>query len=394
MRWRVLIAMIVGWLPAALATGAEFPYTAYVNSADVYVRSGPGRDYYPTDKLAKGQEVEVYRHDPGGWLAIRPPRGSYSWVSARHLDIAKDDLAVVNSERVVARVGSTLGDMRDVIQVRLEKDERVELLEAPAADSPWCKIAPPAGEFRWVFSKYVDQDLPSDLAQDAREAGARGQVRLTGNDEPTTPADAQAAAELSAELNRLRELDAIDMDLSAIVAGDLSTWNFGNLHQRAEQALRSAQGGLERGRARMLMSKLARFEDIKQRHSTLKQPAPASASAPAPAVAGAPAPNQRLAGAPPVAAMPVGRRADDPRYDGIGKLAPVVSQKTGGPQFALVDASGTVLSFVTPAPGVNLRPFVDRQVGVNGQRSYLYDVQRPHISVQRVAVIDPGVQRR
>ena len=47
-----------------------------------------------------------------------------------------------------------------------------------------------------------------------------------------------------------------------------------------------------------------------------------------------------------------------------------------------------VISFVTPAPGVNLRPYVDHYVGVNGQRGYLTDLQRQHISVQRVTVLD------
>ena len=55
---------------------ATFPYKATVASEDVYVRSGPGQNYYPTDKLKRGQEVEVYRHDPGGWCAIRPVEGA------------------------------------------------------------------------------------------------------------------------------------------------------------------------------------------------------------------------------------------------------------------------------------------------------------------------------
>src|SRR5690606_12650897 len=127
MRWSLAILMLAlcGASGRALADG--FPYVAYVSTNDVYVRSGPGRDYYPTDKLDKGQPVEVYRHDPGGWLAIRPPRGSFSWVSARHLDLAEDNLAVVNSDRVVARVGSEFSDVRDVIQVRLARDEKVAL---------------------------------------------------------------------------------------------------------------------------------------------------------------------------------------------------------------------------------------------------------------------------
>ena len=80
------------------------------------------------------------------------------------------------------------------------------------------------------------------------------------------------------------------------------------------------------------------------------------------------------------------------RFDGVGRLSPVISQKVGGPHYALVDASNAVMSFVTPAPGVNLRPYVDKYVGVNGQRGYMTDLQRQHISVQRVTLLD--VQRR
>ena len=85
-------------------------------------------------------------------------------------------------------------------------------------------------------------------------------------------------------------------------------------------------------------------------------------------------------------------RIEAARFAGVGRLSPVVSQRTGGPQYALLDASGAVRSFVTPAPGVNLRPFIDKRVGVSGQRGYLTDLQRQHISVQRVTLLD--VERR
>ena len=269
---RACVAAVISIFHAGLALGLDFPYVAYVNSTDVYVRSGPGRDYYPTDKLQKGERVEVYRHDPGGWFAIRPPRGSFSWVSSRHLDSLDDELAVVNSERVVARVGSVFSDVRDVIQVRLERDEKIELAEPPTGDSPWCKIAPPAGEFRWVFAKYVDRDLPADLAEDEREAGAGwredGRARLTGADDDKRGArdDPGMRAEVAGDLARLRELEHIDMELSVIVAADISQWSFDELNERADGTLRGAQGSLERGRARLLLDKLARFDGIKQAH--------------------------------------------------------------------------------------------------------------------------------
>jgi uncharacterized protein YraI len=385
MRWRCFVAAILGLCCVRQALGAEFPYMAYVNTADVYVRSGPGRDYYPTDKLQKGEKVEVYRHDPGGWYAIRPPRQSFSWISSRRLDPAEDGLAVVNTQRTVARVGSAFSDVRDVIQVRLDKGEKVGLIETPSAESPWCKIAPPAGEFRWVFSKYVDRDVPPDVAADERDAsgGREPDVRLTsGSGEPESVGQDGASQKTksafrgngSSETVLQRELDRIDLELSIMVAEDISTWSFGELQRRSESVLNEAQTPIERGRARVTLDKLARFDDIKQRHQAARR-GPDEADGPGGALPGS-----------------GNRRVDDPRFDGVGRLSPVVSQKTGGPQYALVDSTNAVVSFVTPAPGVNLRPYVDKVVGVNGQRGYMTDLQRQHINVQRVTVLD--VQRR
>jgi uncharacterized protein YraI len=397
MRWRCFFFAILALGGRGQALGIEFPYVAYVNSADVYVRSGPGRDYYPTDKLQKGQKVEVYRHDPGGWYAIRPPRHSFSWVSSRHLDREGNRLATVNSPRVVARVGSAFSDVRDVIQVRLDKGEKAELVDPPASDSPWCKISPPSGEFRWVFSKYVDRDGGALVARDepdaspseesfetpAAERPERGirlasgsredrattddpQARVSGAIQP--PADSSPAAALQ------REIDRIEWELSVMAVEEISVWSFDNLQSRAEALLDEARTPLERGRVRVLLTKLARFEDIKQRYLAVRRVREGTDRTPSP-----------LAGS--------GlHRSETPRFDGVGRLSPVISEKVGGPQFALVDQSNAVVSFITAAPGVNLRPYVDKYVGVNGQRGYMTDLRRQHINVQRVTLLD--VQRR
>ena len=126
----LLTAMSIA-LTAAVSAAAEqrFPYTAYITADNVEVRSGPGENYYATDRLKAGTAVEVYRHDPGGWYAIRPPRDSFSWVSSRHLRLEGHNLATVTDDNVAARVGSRLSDVRDCIQVRLHKGETVEVLE-------------------------------------------------------------------------------------------------------------------------------------------------------------------------------------------------------------------------------------------------------------------------
>ena len=156
--------------PCCAASDEQFPYTAYANSEDVYVRSGPGKNYYPTEKLGKGTPVEIYRHDPGGWYAIRPPQGSFSWVPADALKPQGDHIAVVQRDHTLCFVGTRFSNTHDVHQVRLDKGEKVEILDikqvgdGDAAQS-WCQIAPPSGEFRWVFGKFVDRDLPEGISR-------------------------------------------------------------------------------------------------------------------------------------------------------------------------------------------------------------------------------------
>ena len=153
----------------------QFPYTAYANSDDVYIRSGPGKNYYPTEKLRKGEAVEIYRHDPGGWYAIRPPQGSFCWVPADALKPKGDHLATVEKDRTMCFVGTRFSNAHDVHQVRLDKGEEVEILDikqvgdGPNAQS-WCQIAPPSGEFRWVFGKFVDRDPPAGFRAPRRRA--------------------------------------------------------------------------------------------------------------------------------------------------------------------------------------------------------------------------------
>ena len=91
----------------------------------------------------------------------------------------KDGLATVTDDRVAARVGSRLSDIRDVIQVRLHRGEVVEVLDARTdrsghnarVSNTWYKIAPPAGEFRWISGRYLDSEYHA--RRPARQRGRR-----------------------------------------------------------------------------------------------------------------------------------------------------------------------------------------------------------------------------
>jgi SH3-like domain-containing protein len=413
-RWQVGIVFVFAFTAISAINAAlvaeEFPYSATVTKHQAEVRSGPGASYYATDTLATGMTVEVYRHDPGGWCAIRPPEGSFDWVRSRNLDIAEDGLASVNKDNVVARTGSALSNAKDVIQVHLERGEVVELIDGDETNpGSWRKIAPPAGEFRWIAREDIAPEKKSPVARAAAAEPTRTEASAAATNPPAKPiVPAQFTDEpiidnsvgpiaedevlptpplsrklLSrAALNR--EVVEIDLELSARVAGEESTWQFDDLVARVERAIELAPTALDRATAFDMLNKIERFERL------------------ADGGRGAVGDNSLAArlGRAGGASLPGGMDlldangpVDPSRYDGVGRLAQVVSKQAGAPQYALVDSTGQVRYYLNPAPGINLRPFLNKQVGVNGTRGAIAARQRQIISAQRVTEI-PTAPRR
>ncbi len=426
MRLSLCLLTTCGVLLASPASGERiFPYKAFISADDVYVRSGPGQSYYPTDKLKAGHKVEVYRHDPGGWYAIKPPKDSFAWVSGRYLTGGADNLAVVHTEHVAARVGSRFSDIREVIQVRLHKGEVVEVLDAKKTGSgarrkTWYKIAPPSGEFRWVFGKYVDPDYPADGVRQThaaenhntenRTAEAERAPAAANGDFPVDQHQAEPAAFVrqSADLRETpdpveepaaavasddepfgpralspeqyqAELEEIDLELSTMVVEEPTVWSFDELRRRARSLQAIAETAVERGRARLLVGKITRFTDIKRRHDAVVAVRSETERS-----------NRRLASLKRRADRPAGGESEteDDRYDAMGQLSRVVSPKLGAPRYALLDEQGDVRCYVSPAPGVKLRHHLGRHVGVTGTRGYMPEQRAHHVMVWHVSLLE------
>lgn len=147
----------------------RFPYTVFTTFDETAVLSGPGEEFYATDLLPKGTPLEVHRRDPGGWLAVRPPERSFSWVPARKLLVAANNQsATVVGDDAVAWVGSRVETVEDHRwQVQLERGERVAILGHRALEDhrkgtveTWYQVAPPSGEFRWVHADDITRRSP------------------------------------------------------------------------------------------------------------------------------------------------------------------------------------------------------------------------------------------
>jgi hypothetical protein len=376
------------------AEGPQFPYKAHIAVDEAYIRSGPGSTFYPTDKLAKGAEVEVYRHDSGGWCAIRPPQGSYTWVDARFVQPQKDRLGVITQQGVAARVGTRFSDLRDVIHIRLDQGEPVEIIENNYRDetgSVWCKIAPPSGEFRWVAAKDLDTEQPRERPrrQDAVGDGfvAKG---TSGKDisarpmaEPgdrVRPNESAAGVEKLSPQEHKAELDHIELALSMMIVEEPTVWSFDSLRARADALLDRADSAVQRGQVRLLLGKIDRFEDIKNRYSAL--------TAQRNETKGSDRFLGRLGRTMREAREYVDTQSD--QYDGQGVLQPVRSDKPGDPQYALVDSGGKVRYYVSPAPGVNLYSYVGRPIGVTGTRGYMTDQKVQYIMARHVIPLTAG----
>ena len=161
----VLVTACLCMLASTSLLALQFPYTVKVAAETPYYGqakiSGAA-----AGQLPPGSAVEVYRHD-GDWLAIRPPAGSFSWVSSRNVEATSQPNVVrVRTGGVTCWVGHAGSENRTVSQVTLEQGELLQvtgdsLVGNETEVQQWYRIAPPAGEFRFVHSRHIHATPPA-----------------------------------------------------------------------------------------------------------------------------------------------------------------------------------------------------------------------------------------
>lgn len=436
--------------PAAAARIQTFPYQAVVETDDAPVYSGPGRNtpYYVTDRLKRGERVTVHRHDPGGWHMVAPPPGSFSWIRAEYVRREAGNRGVLTENHVVVRVGSALGDMRDIEQVRLSTGDRVEILEEASLQSEqgslrMYKIVPPAGEYRWVQGSQLvpveievrrqnDRDpfaIPSfarrdDVAKRHEEEPGRGERAqgTTGNGRPTADGplfgsrpmirvpDAESTAAgagdtdpgpLDADRKRLRELDE---RFREIIRQDTSQWDFTELERGYRELHARASGPASTGEIERRFPALEKYKSIKAEYDKLVAVTTETARReqllsagrevpPTTAPAGtSPADSDRSARGPagltptPVASTPaVHQPANSPQgLAGAGIVQRIENAAPGGPQHALVAPDGRLLALLQAEGGIDLDRYVGREMGIHGRRWNRPDLGTDFILVHRL----------
>ena len=402
----------------------SFPFTAFVANERTQLRSGPGDDHYATDEIQRGVEVEVYRRAEGGWLAIRPPESSFSWLAQRDVNgTDKLDVAEVVGTAAVSWIGSNVDDGVDHRWlIKLNRGETIRILGkerrrmlAEGKTDVFYKISPPSGEFRWLHEDDLvreksdtatisDPDIALADFRVALKGTPRADPKSSAQRDSTTPAgkkdgffsrDRQSSAResmgelalipkrgsnpssattatksdltLNADLeSHLRDLEG---QLSLVASQPAGSWNFASLRASAEQLAASGSSTLDRARVQLYLDKLAEFEDLKSRHALMDPKLPVERPAAKRSAAG------EISGI-------------DPRFDGTGWLLPVHSSKKASPPYALLDKDGNVLQFVSPAPGLNLNRYLRKEIGVFGQKDQGTTLDKPHLTAHRIVELD------
>jgi len=157
----------------------DLPYLAEVIEDGTPIHSGPAEVHYPTEELAAREQVEVYRHDPDGWCAIRPHADSFSMVLAEDIVLLSDSVAQIVNAGTKCWVGTHFDEVdRPLFQIRLNKGEKLKLLgkvreqyELDPDQPDWIQVAPPAGEFRWIHRSRIRR-LNQPIAR-SRRTGER-----------------------------------------------------------------------------------------------------------------------------------------------------------------------------------------------------------------------------
>lgn len=155
----------VGFAQENVSDELTFPYMAEVTGDNLYVRSGPGTNFYDCGKLNKGDKIKVVGRQ-FSWARIVPPPGSFSWISMQYVNIdpANPAVGTVTGDKVRVYAGSEHVEPlhSTTLQGKLDRGDKVRLLGEQMDD--YYKIEPPSFALLWVSVNFT-KPLPGMAEQ-------------------------------------------------------------------------------------------------------------------------------------------------------------------------------------------------------------------------------------
>jgi hypothetical protein len=167
MRVTLLLGVVAGLLASAAPGWAQtYPLRTNIVLPRVDVRSGPSNEFYVTGELRQGETVTVVREVKGqpGWLEIRPPSGSFTWINAKRVKQVDAYEAIVEGENtgvpVEALVGSAINQAKPTVQTKpgYLPGSIVYIVARPLSvdGETWLPIQPDPREVRYIPANAIN----------------------------------------------------------------------------------------------------------------------------------------------------------------------------------------------------------------------------------------------
>jgi SH3-like domain-containing protein len=345
----------------------EVPNTATVTVAEAEVRSGPGAtaQMYVTNRLHTGDRVEIIKEMDGGWLAIKPPAGSFSWVNSRYLKQNVPTLPIwrVTDDKVPVLLGSTIKDGKPTVEgTKVNKGTQLRAVGAMkmADDGYWLPVQPPPGELRYIRAESVSRKSKDSAAPGAPPAAPPGIPNPPDSFPPAVVPGAPSATPPGAEGNK--------------GGNDLAT--------RAQQAERTGQYteaiqlyrqlGAETANSNHALSVEAynRAQWLADRLQV--NPPPQQGNDPR-------TPATTTGRQAPAATPPAGWSNSGPGW--LRRAGRCIDYST---MYVLENSQGIPILYATAQTGYSLETYMNRNVELIGVRQYRSDLRAFHMTVMQV----------
>lgn len=381
------------WVPAREVELTDQPDIALVISDEVVAWIGTrlegSADHVWQVPLAQGSKVRVLGvkrrpsangKPPETWYRIEPPEGEYRWILAEAVSTDPTPTPPRETERLVTSTGEPTP--RAAAPENMPAASSEAEIEAEVKDESDVQPAQ-------FVARDKDASPPAEQPSEARASSAFREVGDTAvsSSAADSPAERVASVDRSLPSNPSKLLDTslrfddrlmdLELQLATMASKDPRTWRADLLRADAERLVAMGKTTLERGRARLVLDKVVRLEELYHQQLEVDELPRRTVSE----VRAGTLPSDPTA----PKANPRGLKIPEGvTYDGAGWLKPVYSAKRIAPPYALVDDNGKVLQYVTPAPGLNLNRYLKKPVGIYGQKGHLAEFRADHLSATRV----------
>jgi hypothetical protein len=357
-RHLAVVALLLSPLPVLAQQSAR------ITADEAEVRAGPTPKFPVTGKLRLGDAVRVRSAKEGGWLEIEPPPGSMSWISdlvVQPLEGGRT-LVVLGDADVDVFAGRTVAVApMDAIVARLKRGTQLYALgdKVEHNHAQWWPIRPVAGEARYILATSIER--PQSMSAKASPGAA---ALSTEDKEPRF-----AQAELAEKEGRWDDAERLYADLARKHRAPGGDFNFAaRCEGRIEELRRTRRTGGQVA-SRTTARPTGQLTSTSRTGESIDRPPPLPGYTPAGGIEPAP------------------RRSAD-RGTGPGMLYRSSITIDGVQAYALETRRGQLMCYVTPERGLDLEPYVNRNVELFGTFKVRGDMRGiEHLTANRVVYL-------